>query len=111
MLNKKFLVTMAAVGICSALIGCAASKNNFDAAEAHTYPWAGVVVDLDNKNDLVTISTASGLEYEFYGISDLCEGDIVAVTMDDNGTPDMVLDDKIIDAKYAGCPEQLKNLN
>lgn len=60
---------------------------------------------LDFGQDLVTISTGSGLLYEFYGIEDLYMGDIIAVTMDDNGTPETVLDDKIIDSKYAGYTE------
>lgn len=66
-----------------------------------TYPMAGVVVDLDREHDVVNVSIASGLLYEFYGVEDWDIGDIAAMTMDDNGT-ETILDDKIVDARYAG---------
>lgn len=102
MMNKKLFL---AVVMASTLLAGCGSKNLPVEPASKTYPNAGVVVGLDFGQDLVTISTGSGLLYEFYGIEDLYMGDIVALTMDDNGTPDTVLDDKIIDSKYAGYTE------
>lgn len=99
MMNKKLF--LAVVMASTLLTGCG-QKNLPVEPASKTYPNAGVVVGLDFGQDLVTISTGSGLLYEFYGIEDLYMGDIIAVTMDDNGTPETVLDDKIIDSKYAG---------
>lgn len=99
MMNKKLFL---AVAMASTLLAGCGQKNLPVEPASKTYPNAGVVVGLDFEQDLVTISTGSGLLYEFYGIEDLYMGDIIAVTMDDNGTPETVLDDKIIDSKYAG---------
>lgn len=108
MMNKKLFL---AVAMASTLWAGCGQKNIATAQTSKTYPNAGIVVALDEVQDLVTISTGSGLLYEFYGIEDLFVGDIVAVTMDDNGTPDTVLDDKIIDSKYAGYSELFENQN
>ena len=102
MMNKKLFLMVA---MASTLLAGSGQKNIQVEPASKTYPNAGVIVGLDEENDLVTISTGSGLLYEFYGVEDLFLGDIVAVTMDDNGTPNSVLDDKIIDSKYAGWPE------
>ena len=107
MMNKKLFLMVA---MTSTLLSGFGQKNIQVEPASKAYPNAGVVVGLDEENDLVTISTGSGLLYEFYGIEDLFIGDIVAVTMDDNGTPDSVLDDKIIDSKYAGWPELFDNI-
>lgn len=104
MMNKKLKLFLMATMAGTLLTGCS-QKNIPEKPVSSTYPNAGVVVELDKEKDLVTISTGSGLLYEFYGMEDLCVGDIVAVIMDDNGTPDTVLDDKIIDSKYAGYAE------
>ncbi|MCC2124815.1 hypothetical protein [Hominiventricola filiformis] len=101
MMNKKILLTMAAVA-GAFLISCTVKNPVVAAPAAHTYPTAGVIIDLDEKSDLVTFSTGSGLLYSFYGINDYAEGDIVAAIMDDNGTTDSVLDDKIASVRYAG---------
>lgn len=96
---KKFFLMLTITG---ALLSGASVKNFSENPEARTCPDAGIVSDLDFKNDLVTISFSSGMLFDFYGIDDLMVGDIVAVTMDDNGTPDYVMDDKTINIKYAG---------
>lgn len=52
----------------------------------------------------VTAETFSGIEYTWY-MFDACDvfpGTLLAVLMDDNGTPDSVYDDTVIYAEYAG---------
>lgn len=123
-MKKRMLLAMMATVVISSATGCGAAAKAAKAAEVpeaaeaqadeaghSTYPWAGVVTAIDSANDLVTISTASGLLYEFYADSDdIAVGDIMAVTMDDGGTPENVLDDAVIDAKYAGCSYQFNNI-
>lgn len=121
-MKKRMLLAMMATVVISSAIGCGAAAKAAEVPEAteeaqadevrhSTYPWAGVVTAIDPANDLVTISTASGLLYEFYADSDdIAVGDIMAVTMDDGGTPENVLDDAVIDAKYAGCSYQFNNI-
>lgn len=120
-MKKRMLLAMMATVVISSAIGCGAAAKAAEVPEAaeaqadksrhSTYPWAGVVTAIDPANDLVTISTASGLLYEFYADSDdITVGDIMAVTMDDGGTPENVLDDAVIDAKYAGCAYQFNNI-
>lgn len=123
-MKKRMLLAMMATVVIGSAVGCGAAAKAAKAAEVPeaaeaqadesrhgTYPWAGVVTAIDPANDLVTISTASGLLYEFYADSDdITVGDIMAVTMDDGGTPENVLDDAVIDAKYAGCFYQFNNI-
>ena len=67
-----------------------------------TYPAAAEVVELDRAADLVTVKTSARIGYKFIGCEDWLLGDLVAMTMNDNGTPEMVLDDEIIEVRYSG---------
>ena len=70
--------------------------------ENNIYPECLQVVEINQATDIVQGKTCSGLIYSFYGVEDYMLGDLVAVIMDDNGTPESVLDDIIIDVRYAG---------
>ena len=52
--------------------------------------------------DVVTMETATGYVYEMTGAEDYETGDLVALIMDDNGTPNDITDDIIITARYSG---------
>lgn len=67
-----------------------------------TYPAAAEVVKLDRVADLVTVETSAGISYRFIGCEDWLLGDLVAMTMNDRGTPEIVLDDEVIEARYSG---------
>lgn len=119
-MKKRMLLAMMATVVISSATGCGAAAKAAEVPEAaeaqadearhSTYPWAGVVTAINPANDLVTISTVSGLLYEFSDSDDITVGDIMAVTMDDGGSPENVLDDAVIDAKYAGCAYQFNNI-
>jgi len=68
------------------------------------YSTTCIVVDLDYETDMVTVSAASGLLYEFTGIDDYWYGDLVSVTFYNNGT-EIVTDDIILAHRYVGWPE------
>ena len=81
---KKLLATIAAI-IAAGLI----------------YPATMQVTDIDYNNDVVTIETATGFTYEFYGAEDYTKGDLVSCIMFSNGTAD-ITDDMILSVRYSG---------
>lgn len=68
------------------------------------YPTCGIVTEVDEASDTVTFTEQNGNMFAFGGCEDWQEGDIIAATMDDNGTEE-VYDDYIIDVRYAGYKE------
>lgn len=70
-------------------------------ASAELYPETARVVELNYDEDIVTVETFNGFLFSFYGCEDYCEGDGVALIMNDNGT-EKVYDDCIIMAQYCG---------
>lgn len=68
------------------------------------YPQTTIVTEVDYKSDLVTISTFTGVEYQFYGCEDWYVGDICSVIFCDNGTS-TIYDDIIISTRYSGYIE------
>ena len=71
-------------------------------AVAEYYPRTAVVTYLDRENDYVVATDWAGLTWEFIGIEDWCELDIVSMMLDDNNTPTNIYDDIIIKAYYGG---------
>lgn len=69
--------------------------------KSQMYPECGVIIKIDKRRNTVTFQTQNGNMFAFYGTEDFLVGDLVAVIMDDNGTP-KVSDDKIMDVKYSG---------
>ena len=86
---KKFTVIASAFALAVALAG----------AEL-IYPASMVVTDV--RGDVVTMETATGHIYEMDGAEDWSPGDLAALIMWNNGTPDDVTDDVIISARYSG---------
>ena len=110
-----YVITASILLILLGCVGCIAKmpKANANATEEvrhSTYPKAMVVVAVDREKDIVTLSTCSELIYEFYGVQDYDEGDIVALIMDDNGTPDDVKDDIILAHQYSGWVEKFSEV-
>ncbi len=71
-------------------------------AFAEYYPRTAVVTELDIDNDRVIATDWAGLSWEFFGIEDWCELDIVSMILDDNNTPETIYDDIIVKAYYGG---------
>ena len=66
------------------------------------YPQTMLVAHVNEYIDSVTIETATGYQYSFWGIEDYEVGDIVAVTMNDNTTENDITDDKIVEVRFSG---------
>ena len=69
-----------------------------------------IVYDIDYKNDVVTLATATGILYQYYGIEDADIDDLEAVIMFDAGKEGYVLDDIILRHRYAGFTELFDNM-
>lgn len=69
------------------------------------YPQTMVVTHVNEYIDSVTIETATGYQYSFWGIEDYQIGDVVAVTMNDNATENDITDDKIVEVRFSGFTE------
>lgn len=87
------LILSASILLC---VCCAAHK------PFRAYPHTALVTALDEKTDTVTVTDYSGRTWQFTGCEDYCTGDLVALTMSDNGTRNTVLDDEIMQVRYAG---------
>lgn len=70
--------------------------------EYSIYARAAVVVAVDEQNEIVTVQDAAGFRWSFYsdGAGDWSIGDGVSLTMYDNGTPESILDDVVVNARY-----------
>lgn len=73
------------------------------------YPSTCIITEIDTETDLVTIATATGNEFQFYGVEDYANGDLVSVIFYDNGT-ETVTDDVIMDIRYSGTTEMFKEV-
>ena len=101
---KKRILTTLIIG-AAALAGFAgcAKKNN---TEVKNYPGTLIITEVNEATDTVMAVTASGIEYQFSGIGeDWCTGDLAATIMSDNGTPESILDDVVLESRYVGFTE------
>ena len=71
------------------------------AASCELYPNCGVVVEVDNVQDLVTFEDFTGNLWTFHGVEDWYVDDICACIMNDNGTS-IIYDDIIVSVRYCG---------
>lgn len=77
------------------------------AALVNLYPTAGVVTNIDG--DTATVTRCSGFKYTIEA-EDLLPGDIIAMIMHDNYTPETIADDKPILTRYVGTPSMFQEV-
>lgn len=94
---RKFAIITAL--IISLLLGKAFSLPTIQMGK--TYPRAFVVEELDYERDMVIVSDAVGMEWEFEEIEDWDVGDVVVAIMNDNGT-EIITDDYFVDIRFGG---------
>ena len=70
------------------------------------YPSTMIVYCVDYRLDLVYITDGYN-NYYFVGVEDLYIGDTLSLIMSDNGTPNTVKDDVILDYRYSDLQIQL----
>lgn len=73
-------------------------------AQHNLYPRAVYVDHINTDRDTVTFADGAGVLWEICGVEDWALGDTAALLMDDNGTPDFIYDDSIVEARYGFNP-------
>ena len=66
------------------------------------YPLCGTVVEINRENGKVMVEDFNGNLWTFEGCEDWLEGDICAMIISDEATPDTIYDDVIIQTRYCG---------
>ena len=94
---KKMLVTLALITSLLACVGFANPKREV----GRFYPRAFVVSELDYERDMVIVTDAVGLEWEFEEIEDWEIGDMVVAIMNDNAT-EIITDDYFYEIEWSG---------
>ena len=96
---KKFvcvlLVMLMLFSLSSGIIAEAKRANS-------QYARVAVVVKVNRKTDTVTCKDYTGNLWKFKGCEDWEKGDVVGMLMNDNGTPNKLKDDKIVNVRYNG---------
>lgn len=70
-------------------------------ANANNYPLTGKVTELHLGTNTVVVKDGAGNKWAFRGIDDWFLEDTVSMIMSDNGTPDNIKDDKVVDVRYS----------
>ncbi len=66
------------------------------------YPRTFLVYEIDKECDILYLCDGAELAWEYKGIEDYCVNDYVTAIMGDNGTPDYIYDDEIIELRATG---------
>ncbi len=96
---KKIVAIIIALAAIITLVPMTAKA---DTVEHHLYAKTAVVIELDYDSDTVVLSDGAENLWAFYGIEDWQIDDFASMLMDDNGTPDTIYDDIIVEVTYAG---------
>lgn len=73
------------------------------------YSMTAKVTDVNRTNDIVTVETATGYQYQFTGCEDWCEGDFITAIMWKNGTNN-ITDDALVTWQYSGWSDYADNI-
>ena len=93
---KKIVLALILLIIASGIVMCACTNE----PEHNVYPRAAFVNEIKLKDDIVVFEDGAGFAWECQTIEDWVVGDVVAMLMDDNGTPNSIYDDYIIAVEY-----------
>ena len=104
-LNKAAIIANVIIIIIMALLArvCYLEGKHAGANEimSHVYPISGIVTEVSRQEDRVVVTDNNGNEWEFDGVEDWQEVDVVAMIMENNGK-EKIYDDEIIDIRYDG---------
>lgn len=95
---KNLIIGLAGLCVSSAILVYGSVKEPVKA----TYPKTTVCLAVNHQTNTVTVADCNGTNWQFTGCQDFEEGDLIALIMDDNATPDNIWDDNIITARYSG---------
>jgi len=95
---KKFVVVWSVIVAIAILMGIAAC------ASAEQYPQTFVVDRINREQNYMILIDFNGNEWIYENVEDFDCGDIVAVIMEERGTP-TIYDDEIVKIRYTGYME------
>ena len=99
---KKLFIGLAA-GIITAAFSVSASEMKTNKLGTMTlYPKTAICLAVNRQTDVVTVADVNGTKFTFTGCQDFEEGDLIALIMNNNGTPDYIWDDTVASARYSG---------
>ena len=101
-MKKKVIVII----LILALLLDVQKVNAAETKNGSEYPATMVIYCVDYRLDVVYITDGYHIFY-FVGVEDLYIGDTLSLIMSDNGTPETVKDDEIIDYRYSDLQVQL----
>lgn len=93
---KKIVLALILLIIASGIVMCACTNE----PEHNVYPRAAFVSEIKSEDDIVVFADGAGFTWEWAGIEDWGVGDVAAMLMDDNGTPNSIYDDSIVMVRY-----------
>lgn len=96
---KKFVAII--IIIVTLLVACTPATVKAE-ADHRVYAMTAIVIELDYDSDTVVLSDGAENLWAFYGIEDWQIDDFASLLMDDNGTPETIYDDIILEVTYAG---------
>lgn len=102
-MKKVIIIAIALIVILTATVAKADETN-----EPATYAKTAVVIELDYISDIVTVVDGADNLWCFFGCEDFQINDFVSMLMSDNGTPETIYDDVIINVTYAGTFDFLR---
>ncbi len=97
---KKLFLTAAA--LTAATIAAGAAKAPAAPDVSGIYARSAAVVSLYYGADVVTLEDSQGIMWEFYGCEDWNPGEVADLLVWNNGTPETIFDDVILQALYSG---------
>ena len=103
MKNAKIVIAVSLVlmVIFTCLVACADANAETETLEIKHYPSCGTVVEINCENGEVVVEDFNGNLWAFEGSEDWLEGDICAMIMSDEATPE-IYDDVIVQVRYCG---------
>ena len=98
MRTKNLIIGLAGLCVSAAILVSASETSK----SGNTYPKTTICLAVNHQTDVATVADCNGTEWQFNGCQDFEEGDLIALIMNDNDTPDNIWDDTVLTARYSG---------
>lgn len=100
-ISITLLVAWIVCGVWFFVLPAAKAEGEADVAKSNAeyYALTTCVVELDRKNNMVTVEDSTGNRWQFCGVEDWEVNDCASLLMCDNGT-ESILDDEIHGVRY-----------
>ena len=102
MRTKNLIIGLAAVATLAAFTVSANETNATKPGTITMYPKTTICLAVNHQANAVTVADCNGTEWTFGGCQDFEKGDLIALIMNNNGTPDTIWDDTVVTARYSG---------